>query len=262
MTVTSPRRPRFTGWDTVVLPAIAVAVVITVWWAQTRLRDIPSFILPAPTEVFDAYRQHGMYLLREARATLTHTLAGFGTALAGGTAAALLLASSNVARKALLPLLVAMQAVPKVAIAPLLIVWFGFGASSKITLVALLCFFPVVVNTLHGLTTTPAESLELARSLTASRWRTMVSIRIPYALPSMFTGWKIAASLALIGAVVAEITSPNNGLGAIIMRSTQAANTALGFAAVGMLAAIGITLYYTIVAAQRWLVPWTAHTTG
>jgi NitT/TauT family transport system permease protein len=161
-----------------------------------------------------------------------------------------------------LPLLVAVQAVPKVAIAPLLIVWMGFGPSSKIVLVTLLCFFPVVVSTMAGLAATPSELVELARSLEGSRPRTFVKVRIPWALPQVFTGLKLAGSLALIGAVVAQITTPNAGLGAVIVRSGQSADTPLAFAAITLLAAIGISLFYSLVGLERLLLPWARATTA
>lgn len=223
--------------------------------------DIAPFFLPAPPDVAEAYRRHGPYLVGEAAATAAHTLTGFGIATAAGVAGAVGLASWGWLRDAALPLLVAVQAVPKVALAPLLIVWLGFGHTSKITLVALLSFFPVLVSTLAGLTSTPAELVDLARSLAASRRQTFLRIRLPAALPQLFTGLKLAITLALIGAVVAQLTTPNVGLGAVIVLATQSADTPLAFAAIALLAATGLAMFYAVVGLQRLLLPWAAPTT-
>lgn len=243
-------------------PLGTAVAVVAAWWLAVRLLRVPPFILPAPPDVAVAMAEHRAYLLRHTGQTIGHALGGFGIAAGGGVVVAMVLAASGRLREAVFPLLVALQAVPKVAIAPLLVVWLGFGPSSKVALVGLLCFFPVVVNTSAGLAATPSELTELARSLTASRGRTLVKLRLPSALPYLFTGLKVAVSLALIGAVVAELTTPNAGLGTIILRSGQAADTALGFAAVTLLAGIGIALYYGLVLAERRLLPWARATTG
>lgn len=243
-------------------PLATFALAIAGWWLAVRLLDIPTFVLPAPPEVATAVAEHRTYLLRHAGQTLGHALGGFGVAAGGGVAVAMLLATSGWLRGSVFPLLVALQAVPKVALAPLLVVWLGFGPSSKVALVVLLCFFPVVVNTSAGLAATPTELVELARSLTASRRQTLVKLRLPAAMPYLFAGLKVAISLALIGAVVAELTTPNAGLGTIILRSGQAANTALAFAAVTLLAGIGIALYYSLVLAEWRLLPWARATTA
>lgn len=246
----------------ILAPTAAVVAVLILWWATVSLLSIDPFLLPGPADVVAAFTEQWRYLARQTAVTSWQTLGGFALAAAGAAATAVLLAASRWAREALLPLLVAVQAVPKVALAPLLLVWLGFGPSSKITLVVLLCYFPIVINMLSGLTSTPAELVELTRSLAAGRWRTFTRIRIPWALPETFTGLKVAISLALIGAVVAQITTPNEGLGAVIVRAGQATNTALQFAAITLLAAIGIVLFYGLVAAERLLLPWARETTA
>lgn len=265
-----PRKPRarvatrvLRLWPRKVLrPVAAFAVVIATWWLAVPVFDIQPFLLPAPAEVVGALAEHRAYLMSNAGATLRHALGGFGIATGAAVTVAMLLAAAAWVRDSVFPLLVALQAVPKVAIAPLLVVWLGFGPSGKIALVALLCFFPIVVNTAAGLNSTPAELVELTRSLSASRWQTLVKVRVPWAIPQMFTGLKVAISLALIGSVVAELTTPNSGLGAIILRSGQAANTALAFAAVTWLAGIGIGLFYSLALAERLLLPWARATTA
>lgn len=237
-------------------PLLGFVCAIGGWWLTVRVFGVPAFLVPAPPDIAEALAAHRGHLLGHAGQTLQHTVGGFGAGAGVALAVAMLLAVSTFLRDAVLPLVVAVQAVPKVALAPLLVVWLGFGASSKVALVALLCFFPVLVAATAGLTSTPAELVELARALTASRWRTLVTVRVPAAVPQLVTGLKVAISLALIGAVVAELTTPNAGLGAIILRSGQAADPALAFAAITLLSVIGIGLYYSIVAVERLALPW------
>lgn len=235
---------------------IGLTAVLGGWWAAVAGLGIEPFLLPGPLDVGDAFGRQWPYLAAEAGRTLGHTLGGFGIAVGSGILVAALLAGSRLLQEMFLPILVALQAVPKVAIAPLMIIWLGFGPASKVALVALLCFFPVLVATLAGLRSTPTDLVELMRSLSASRWQTQLRVRFPYAVPQIFTGLKVAVSLALIGAVVAQITTPNAGLGAVIVRSGQAADTPLAFAAIALLAGIGIGLYYSLVWVERLLLPW------
>jgi NitT/TauT family transport system permease protein len=246
----------------ILAPAVALALAIFGWWGVAAMLGLGPFLLPGPLDVAIQFTEQWPYLAEQTTVTLWQTLAGFSAAAVAAIITAVLLAASTFARDALLPLLVAVQAVPKVAIAPLLAVWLGFGFSPKITLVVLLCYFPILISTLAGLTSTPAELVEFARSLSASRWSMFTRIRIPWALPQMFTGLKVAISLAVIGAVVAQIAQPNSGLGMVIVRSTQAANTSLAFAAVTLLALIGIGLFYALTSIERLVLPWARETTG
>lgn len=246
----------------VLAPTAALALALAGWWAVAAILDLGTFLLPGPTDVVKALTRHQDYLLEQTVVTLWQTLAGFGLATAAAVVTAGLLAASRLIRDALLPLLVALQAVPKVAIAPLLVVWLGFGPSSKVTMVLLLCYFPILIAALAGLTATPAELIEYSQSLSSPRWSTFVRIRVPWALPQLFTGLKVGISLALIGAVVAQLSHPNAGLGMVIVRANQATNTPLALAAVGLLALIGVGLFYLVVAAERLLLPWARHTTA
>ncbi len=243
----------------ILAPVVALILAVAGWWGAAILNGSDPFLLPSPGDVAKAFSTYRDYLLDETVATLWQTLVGFLAATGMAAVVAVVLAASGLLRDALLPLLVAIQAIPKVAVAPLLAIWLGFGPSTKVTLVILLCFFPILVNTLTGLTSTPTEMVELGRSLTASRWDMFTRIRIPWALPQTFTGLKVAISLAIIGAVVAQIAQPNSGLGMVIVRATQNANTPLAFAAVALAAVIGIGLFYAIVGLERLVVPWARH---
>jgi NitT/TauT family transport system permease protein len=170
----------------------------------------------------------------------------------------LALTSSRLVERALLPQLVAFNAVPKLAIAPLLTAWFGFGQLPKMVMVFLLCFFPIILSTMSGVMSTPADLGEVARSLSASRWHTFAKIRIPWALPQIFVGLKVAITLAVIGAAVGEFTGTGTirGLGATIIISGTSADTPLAFAAIMLLTVLSIGLFYLVVAAERLLLPW------
>ncbi|MFK3981195.1 ABC transporter permease [Micromonospora sp. NPDC050397] len=243
-------------WSALGLPLLGATTTIAGWWLVTIVFDIRPFFLPAPPDVLDALRREPAYLLEATWVTLWETLAGFAIAAGAGLVVALLLAASPAVERATMPMIVAFNAVPKVAVAPLLVLWMGYGPRPKIALVALIAFFPVVVSTMAGLTSTPAELGELSRSLSASRWQSYAKIRVPWALPQVFVGLKLAISLAVIGAVVAEIQSPNSGLGAVIVLTGQSADTPLAFAAIGLLALLGISLFYLVATAERLLLPW------
>ncbi|BCJ40117.1 ABC transporter permease [Actinoplanes ianthinogenes] len=246
----------------VALPIAGVLGTIAVWWAATVVFGIRQIILPAPPDIVAAFRAQPGYLLRETGATATETLTGFGLAVVAGLVVAVLLTAWRAVERAMLPVLVALNSIPKVALAPLLVVWLGFGSRPKVVLVVLICVFPVVVATMAGLTSTPAELGELSRSLSASPWQTYVKIRLPWALPQVFTGLKVAVTLAVIGAVVAEINNPGNGLGAVIVQSGMSLDTPLAFAAITLLAVLSTTLFYLVVALERWLVPWARAISG
>jgi NitT/TauT family transport system permease protein len=240
----------------IILPILAAAAAVAAWWGVTVLFHIRTFFLPTPADIVAAFRTHTSYLLDEAWQTLKETLIGFLIATIGGLIIAVSLAASRTIERATLPLFVALNAIPKVSVAPLLVVWLGFDSEPKIVMVALISFFPIVVSTMAGLTSTPTDFGELSRSLSASWGQTYVKFRLPWALPQIFTGLKVGISLAVIGAVVAEIASPQHGLGAVILLSGQNLDTPLAFAAITLLALISVALFYLVVGVERLLLPW------
>ncbi|GLY07131.1 MULTISPECIES: ABC transporter permease [Actinoplanes] len=244
------------------LPLAGAVGAIGLWWGATVLFGIDAFFLPAPPDIVAAFLAQPGYLLREAGNTLTGTVVGFAVAVAAGLLLAVLLTAWRGLERATLPVLVALNSVPKVAVAPLLVVWLGFGNRPKIVLVVLICFFPVLVATMAGLTSTPVEIAELGRSLSASSWQTYLKLRLPWALPQVFVGLKVAISLAVIGAVVAEISNPGEGLGTVIVMSGMSFDTPLAFAAIVLLALLSTALFYLVVACERLLVPWAELITG
>jgi NitT/TauT family transport system permease protein len=244
------------------LPLLGAVVVVALWWLATIVFAIQPFILPAPPDITEAFLRLPGYLMRQTWTTLVETLAGFGLAVAGGLLAAVALTASRVVERALFPLLVAANAVPKIAIAPLLIVWLGFGSVPKIVMVFLISFFPIVVAAVSGLASMPAELGELARSLSASRRQTFVKLRIPWAFPQIFIGLKVGITLAVVGAVVGEFSGGDRGLGYVIVASGSSADTALAFAAMTLLAVMSVTLFYLVSAAERLLLPWAREIAG
>jgi NitT/TauT family transport system permease protein len=262
---TSERRLAAAGrvvfWQAV-LPVVGVVVTIAAWWALTHVFQIPTLFLPSPPDIVNAMVNNWQLLMEESWVTVLETLAGFALGGSAGLIGAAVLASSPTLERATLPLVVALNAIPKVALAPLLIVWLGLGSAPKVALAALICFFPIMIAAMAGLTATPSELGELARSLSASRWQMFAKVRVPWALPQVFVGLKLGMTLAVIGTVVAQLARPSGGLGAVILVSGQSVNTSLAFAAITLLMVISITLFYTVVLAERLLLPWARETTA
>lgn len=245
---------------TVGLPLVGTALTIVLWWGAIVVFKIQPFIVPTPGSVAQIFGDLPGYLFRNARVTLAETLQGFGLTVVGATLIGIALASSRVVEQAMYPVLVALNAVPKLAFAPLLVIWMGFGSAPKVVMVALMCFFPVVLATVTGLTSTPAELVDLSQSLSASRWQTLVKVRFPAALPQIFVGLKTAMPLAVIGALVGELFGASRGLGFVIQNAP--ARTDLVFAAIALLAAMSIILFYLLVAIERLVLPWVRETTA
>jgi len=245
------------------LPVLGLLVVIALWWASTIVFGIRTFFLPAPPDIVKSFLALPDYLIKQAWSTLIEILLGFVLAAAGGLLIAVLLSASTVVQRATMPLLVAVNSIPKLALAPLLLLWLGFGQFPRVVMVLLISFFPIVVAGMAGLTSTPAEFNELARSLSASKWQHFVKFRFPWAIPQIFVGLKVAVSLAVVGAVVAEFQgNTGQGLGYVIVASGTSADTPLAFAAISLLGALSIALFYLVVAVERLLLPWAKATTG
>jgi NitT/TauT family transport system permease protein len=265
MTVAVKARPAArsgSGLPAVWLPLVGAATAVALWWLVTVVFDIRPFFLPAPPDVVASFLRNPGYMLRESWVTTYESLLGFGIATVCGLAVAVVLAAVRAIERATMPLFVALNSVPKVALAPLLVVWLGFGPKPKIVMVVLICFFPIVVATMAGLTSTPVELSELGRSLSASWWQMFVKVRMRWALPQVFVGLKVAISLAVVGAIVAAIANPGQGLGSVIVLSGSSADTPLAFASITLLALISVVLFYAIVALERLLLPWAREITG
>ncbi|MGA8116012.1 MAG: ABC transporter permease, partial [Actinocatenispora sp.] len=238
-------------------PPVAGALgVVVAWWLSTLLLHIDAFLLPSPAAVLDQYRLLPGYLLTQTGITLVEVVEGFALSTVVGILIGAGIAAWRAVERTIYPLLVGVHAMPKLAFAPILVVWLGFGQLSKVVMVFLICFFPIVISTATGLLSTPPELLELARSLDASRTRTFIMIRFPGALREIFVGLKVAISSAVIGAVIGEFAGADQGLGFVIVQAGASANTALAFAAMALLGVVSILLFYALSGVERLLVPW------
>jgi NitT/TauT family transport system permease protein len=240
-------------------PLVTLIVLLVLWGLAARIFDWPIWLVPTPLDVGDALWDNRSFLPEQFWVTFLETLAGFGLAVAIGIPLAILIALSPILEMTIYPILLGLNAVPKIAIAPILVLWMGFGYGPKIVVALLLCIFPIVIGTATGLKATPPEFVELARSLTAGRSQMFLKIRFPAAMPHIFVGLKVAISLAVIGAVIGEFVGSSEGLGWVILNSQSNLNTPLAFASMALLALMSIVLFYALVALERLIVPWAEH---
>jgi NitT/TauT family transport system permease protein len=241
------------------LPVAVFLGILVAWELSYRVFDIPKFVVPAPVGIVTETWEWRAHLLGHTWVTLYETLAGFGLSILVGTPLAVLLVYSPWLRSALYPLLVVTQAVPKVAIAPVLLLLLGAGEVSKVVVAFLVAFFPVVVDTATGLAATPPELLDLSRSYRAGALKTFVKVRFPMALPFFFSGLKVAVTLAVIGAVVGEFVGSDKGLGYVIVSATSYWKSNLAFGAMAILALMAVGLFGLVELAERLVCPWYAY---
>ncbi len=240
-----------------VLGAMATLIALVVIWEFLAWRlQIPGWLLPSPSSIGRAMVEWRSELVAHSVVTLYETLVGFALAIAISVPLAVAVVYSPILQNTIYPILLALQSMPKVAIAPLLALWIGFGTLPKVVVVFLVCFFPIIVATASGLTAVPAPLMDLIRSLSASPLQTFVKIRFPTAMPHIFVGLKIAITFAVIGAVIGEFVGSENGLGYLILVSTSQSRTPLAFAALVLLTIMSIVLYYGVALVERILVPW------
>jgi NitT/TauT family transport system permease protein len=237
-------------------PFGSLLAVVAVWQALVTGFAIKPFILPSPALVLQVIREHFGSLARHAAVTSVETLIGFALSVLVGIPLAVAIVKWRRLEAALYPLIVASQTVPKVAIAPLFIVWLGFGSLPKIVIAFLIAFFPVVISTVIGLKSTPLEMLYLGQIAGLSTWQRFAKISFPRALPEIFGGLKVAMTLAVVGAIVGEFVGASEGLGYLLMFATAQMQTALVFAAIVFLVAIGVILFWLIQWAERLAIPW------
>ena len=236
--------------------AITLIGLVVLWEVLVRHYHVPGWLLPAPSAIAQAMVEWRSDLVLHSAMTLYETLVGFALAIAISVPLAVLIVYSPLLQNTIYPILLAMQSTPKVAIAPLLALWIGFGAAPKIIVVFLVCFFPIIVATASGLSAVPASLIDLIRSLSASPLQTFIKIRFPTAMPHIFVGLKIAITFAVVGAVIGEFVGSENGLGYLILVSTSQSRTPLAFGALVLLTVMSIVLYYGVVLIERIVVPW------
>jgi putative hydroxymethylpyrimidine transport system permease protein len=239
-------------------PAALLALAVCVWQVVVRLDDVPDYLFPAPTSVASSLHADAHLLASATLVTVREVVLGYLLAVAGGLAIAVALHFSTALRRALLPLLVLSQTVPTVLLAPILAILLGYGIEPKLVVVALVCFFPVVVNAVDGLRSADPQLVRMMRTLRADRLQIFRRVELPGALPAIFTGARIAATYAAVGAVFAEWAGSSSGLGFVILQAQPALETARIFAAVVVLTVLALVLYALVLLAERILVPWEA----
>ena len=243
-------------------PLGLVALALGVWEGWVRAAGTPRWLLPPPSAIGRALLSDRALLWHHGGVTLREVLLGFALALVAGTLLAATIDASRTVERAVYPLVIASQTVPIPALAPLLLIWFGYGLLPKVLVVALIGFFPICVNTVDGLRAADRETLALLRGFGAGRWTRFRLVKLPGALPFVFSGARVAVAVCVIGAVFAELVGARAGLGHLLTRSAAQLLTARVFAAIVVLAAMGIGLFGLVALAERWLLPWRRYATG
>ena len=237
-------------------PIIALAILIFIWWAVTGTEAVPSFMLPSPQDVFKAFIGDFDILLRNAAITLTEAFAGLGIGISLAFILATLMDRFKIIYKAFYPLLVITQTVPSIALAPLLVLWMGFGMAPKITLVVLTTFFPIAVSLLDGYESVDKDSIRLLRSMGAGQTKIFWYIKLPSAIGSFFAGLKVSASYAVVGAVVAEWLGGFDGLGVYMTRVRKAYAFDKMFAVIIFTVIVSLMLMYLVGLIKKISMPW------
>jgi NitT/TauT family transport system permease protein len=237
-------------------PLATLFGMVALWQLIVILFPIPAFILPGPLAVWKTAAAFGANWIPHAIATISVALTGFGIAIVVGVLLAIIIVHSRVLAQILTPALVVLQIVPKIAFAPLFLVWFGLGPVPIVVVTFLVAFFPMVVNAAVGLSDIEQDLIDLTRVLRLKWWRVLWSIRFPSALPHLFSGLKVASTLAVIGAIIGEFVGSNQGLGYLILIANNNLNTPLALAAIVLISIFGLILYAAIVLIEMASLPW------
>jgi len=240
----------------VITPFVGILVFLAVWEAGVALYKPPAYLLPAPSIIFDTFIREFPRLAFHGWVTAYEMLLGYFLAVAVAVPLAIAITSSQRFDSFVMPTLLFFQVVPKVAIAPLFLVWFGVGALPKILVAFLISFFPIVIDAAVGLRSMSVEMTDLARSMGASRMQVFARFRLPTSLPYLFSGLKVAATLAVAGAVVGEFVGADKGLGYLLLVTNSNMETALMFATIVALTIIGLAFFYAVELLEAFLIPW------
>jgi NitT/TauT family transport system permease protein len=246
-------RPELRLW---IWPFVTTIILLSSWEVATRVYQLPAVVLPPPSLIGETFINRPQILLSNLWPTFCQIVLGFLLSVVGGIAVAILLTYSEIFRRGVYPLIVVAQIIPKVAVAPLLVLWFGMGDMSRLVLAFLVAFFPMVVNTVVGLTSVDSDTLRLARSYMGTRSNVFLKIRLPHALPNIFAGMKVSITLAVIGVIVAEFVASQRGIGYLIIWSNGLLDTPMMFSAIILLSVVGLALYGLIAVAEGLVVFW------
>ena len=237
-------------------PIALLCGVVVLWHVVIVAFDVPPFLVPGPAAVFATMQQKASLLAMHGAATLAVTVVSFFVALVLGVLGAVLVTSSRLLERFVLPLIVFSQVVPKIAVAPLLAIWLGFSIHSRVVVAFLICFFPVLIGTVAGLKSVEEDLVHLTRQLRASRWRTFWMVSLPSALPHIFSGLKVAITLAIVGTIVAEWVGADNGLGYLLLVANGNFDVPLAFAILVVLTLFGVALFGLIELIEALSLPW------
>lgn len=238
------------------MPAVLIIALMVCWDLAVRLFKLPPYLLPAPLDVLARIAHDYPTFLRNGWATLQVILIGFAFSVVLGVLLALFVVLNHTAERVIMPIIVGTQTVPMIAIAPLFVVWLGFGMTPKVLVTFLISFFPIVVSTVAGLRAVEPDMIDLVRSMGGSGLAVLRKVRIPAALPQMFSGFKIAVTGAVIGAIVAEFVGSDTGLGYILVTSTATMDGPLVWSALLILIALGVLLFAAAAQIERLVIPW------
>jgi NitT/TauT family transport system permease protein len=245
------------GWMRRRVGALLVfAALFLLWEFAVHLFGIKEYLLPPPSKVWTEFLKRYAIVMPSAWVTLQEIVAGYLLAIVVSIPLALAVAYSRFMEQAVYPVIVFLQIIPKIAIAPLFIIWFGFGFTPKLLLVFLLSFFPIVVSSLAGFKSADRDVMDFARTTGASSWRLFFKIRLPQALPQIFTGLKVGAALAATAAVVAEFVASDKGLGYLLLQYNGNIDTPMVFATIVLLSLLGLAVYYVVEIIERLAIPW------
>jgi ABC-type nitrate/sulfonate/bicarbonate transport system permease component len=238
------------------LPSVIVLSLLSIWEVAVGLLDVPRWLLPPPSAIVEELIAGRVLLWEHTLVTLKEVLAGFGLSLGVGILLAIAIAYSRILERSIYPFVIASQTIPIIAIAPLLLIWVGYGMLPKVIVVALICFFPIVVNMVDGLKAVDPDMVNMMRTLGASKWQVFTKLQVPTSLPFLFSGTKIAVAVSVIGAVIGEWVGASAGLGYLMVLSVPYFLTQRVFAAIFILSVMGITLFVTVAILERLLLPW------
>jgi NitT/TauT family transport system permease protein len=235
---------------------VSVAATLAIWDVAVRVFKIPGHLVPSPEQVFGAGMKNLSSIGAHSLWTVFAVLLGFALAAIFAVSLAIVIVLSPTMERIIYPPMVAIQSIPKIALAPLFVVWFGFGVVPKVAVAFLICFFPVVVDTIVGLRNTDPALIQLARSMGAGPRKIFLKLRLPGALPSLFGGLKVASALAVVGALTGEFIGSDTGLGYLLISASGMLNTALLFAILVVLSLLATAFFYAIEVLERFLIPW------
>jgi NitT/TauT family transport system permease protein len=232
------------------------AAILLLWEVSVRVLGIKEYLLPPPSRIWLEFNKRAGVVMSGAGVTTLEILGGYLLAVVVSIPFALAVTYSRFMRNAVYPVVVFLQIVPKIAVAPLFIIWFGFGYTPKLLIVFLLSFFPIVVSSIAGFKAVDPEIADFARTTGASGWKLFAKIRLPQALPDIFTGMKVGAALSATAAIVAEFVASDKGLGYLLLQYNGNLDTPMVFAVIFLLSFIGLAVYYTVELIERLTIPW------